>query len=130
MTDRAYTKVRKVDRNIFPVLKIRSIKCKKIQWVLRTLASLSSSLCVFLQKSLRVSLAEKPERLQLVHARSLGFHRMEKRSSLTSGSMFFFFHLYVFVDAAGSASSSTTTIEGGAIAIATNATATGRRTES
>ena len=82
---------------------------------------------------LRVSLAEKPERLQLVHARSLGFHRVEKRSSLTSGSMYFFFHLfYVFADAAGSAasSSSTTTIEDGAIAIATNATATGRRTES
>ena len=81
---------------------------------------------------LRVSLAEKPERLQLVHARSLGFHRVEKRSSLTSGSMYFFFRLfYVFADAAGSAaSSSSTTIEDGAIAIATNATATGRRTES
>jgi len=49
VTDRAFTNVscgvlvRKVDRNIFPTLiKIRSIKCIKIQWVLRTLASLST----------------------------------------------------------------------------------------
>jgi hypothetical protein len=104
--------------------------------VLRTLARVSLSLSLSLsasfyeRKTLRIGLAEKPERLQLVHARSLGFNRVEKRSSLTSGSMFFFFHLfYVFVDAAGSAASSTT-IEGGAIAMAANATATGRRTES